>query len=401
MKSLKKFNRCFIILLLVALIVLAAGCSKQDNTNEEVTYIVEPIPEVEPITIGQPTKEYYPVNTIPRCIWDMEIFDNTLYIGNGDYDKNAGPVPALRMSLDNIGNWEKMGFLSDEQIGRFKVIDGKLTIPGWDPCGWAKYGTYYQLENGAWKTHSGILDNLHNFDLTEFEGKLFASIGAKVGKTPIIVSSGDDKFERVPMIKNGKPMEPGKGEVVRSHNLYTFGGKLYADFYYYDPTDTSSLRFEMYRYENESFNFVCNLLDKLDFKTMGCIYKMKIMENQSLNDRLFLVTDRLYYTDDMNTFKEITLLKNSDKSVRAFDLYKYNDVLYILAYSSDDEGTDFEISISSIKDGKNPKVKTECYFHSELLPTCFAVSDKNFFVAVGKWTEECEDNGTVLQIERE
>ena len=176
MSRLRIFIKDLFVILLMLNITLLSSCA--ENKQLDVGN--------NPINIGIPTKAYYPSNNIARCIWDMTIFDNKLYIGCGDYNNNSGPTPVPYCDLDDLGNWKEQAVFQDEPLGRFLLIDDKLTIPGFDPIGSPELGTYYQLENGVWQTKSGLLDGLHNYDLVRYDGKLFAGIGAYLGSTPII-----------------------------------------------------------------------------------------------------------------------------------------------------------------------------------------------------------------------
>ena len=109
MRTLRIYIKYLFMILLILNITLFSSCA--ENKQLDV--------ENKPIDLGIPTKKYYPSNNIARCVWDMKIFNNKLYIGCGDYNNNSGPTPVLYTSLDDIGNWHEEGVLPDEQIGRF------------------------------------------------------------------------------------------------------------------------------------------------------------------------------------------------------------------------------------------------------------------------------------------
>ena len=343
--------------------------------------------------LGCPTKEYYQDNLIARCVWDMTIFDNKLYIGCGDYNNNSGPTPVLYCDLADLGSWKEQAVLQDEQIGRFLLIDDKLTIPGFDPIGSPELGTYYQLENGVWQTKSGLLDGLHNFDLIRYDGKLFAGIGAYLGSTPIIASENDKDFVRIPMIKNGEPIQTTEGECIRSHNFYVLNDNLYASFWYENLVE-NKLVSEIYRYENDAFVFHSGLVGKLNTAAFSCRNIPPKWAKAVINDTLFLTTGYLYYSDDMNDFDIVSF----PKYARTYDLYLYENVIYFLTAAI--EGKEYDIVIYSMEQGNINKFKKEYSFKSSLHPTSFAVNDSDFFVALGEWDIQNSENGTIFRIGR-
>lgn len=341
--------------------------------------------------LGNPTKKYYIDNFTARCIWDMEIFDGKLYIGNGDFDSNSGPTPVLYCNLDSLGDWKKEAMLSDEQIGRFLTVNGRLAIPGFDPRGNPKTGTYYQLENGVWNTYHCFANSLHNFDLIEIDGKLFAGIGAPKGQTSIMMSENGQDFINVAMYKNGQPISTSDNEYTRTYNFFIFKNTLYATLYYKTPSTKKGV-IELYRYENGIFTFDNAWGKKLTF--VGCKYLAPIRAKTVINDTLFISTGYLHYTTNMNEFKIIELPNNA----QTYDLYVHDNVLYILAAFQTDGG--YRTTIYSTTSENVDDFKCEIKFDYPVPPTSFALNDDSFFIAMGDCNTESEQNGTVIQIER-
>lgn len=86
-----------------------------------------------------------------------------------------------------------------------------------------------------------------------------------------------------------------------------------------------------------------------------------------INDRLFLTTGYLYYTDDMNDFRIVSFPKYA----------------------------------RTMEQGNIDKLKKEYSFKSLLHPTSFAVNDSDFFVALGEWNDnQNSENGTIFRIKR-
>lgn len=384
----------YIALLLALSLVLLSACGQKPAPKEEEKVPIDAVDSVvpaEPIDLGIPTEEWYSYNLLARCVWDMTIYDNKLYVGCGDYTNNTGGVPVMYCALDDLGNWQREGIVLDEQIGRFLMLDDKLTIPGWDPKDVPESGTYYQLEEGKWLTHSGLPDGLHNFDLVRYDGKLFAGIGANKGETPIVVSENGTDFERVPMFRNGVPVDTSEGECIRTYNLWVVNDTLYADFYY-DNTVTNKRIQEVYRYENGKFIWCCGLGKKLNFTNIGSVNLSKPWADAVVDDTLFITVGRLYKTTDMVMFTEIPLPNNA----WVYDIYTYNDTMYLLAAYQKEDGT-YSVTVYSSATANFDDFKVEYTLDSEVQPTSFAVSDDGYFVSFGDWNSMInEQNGTVI-----
>ena len=388
----------YIALLLVLSLVFLSACgqkSEQSDTpkEEEKTPLdsVDSVVPAEPVDLGIPTGEWYSYNLLARCVWDMTIYDNKLYVGCGDYTNNTGGVPVMYCSLDDWGNWQREGIVLDEQIGRFLMLDDKLTIPGWDPKDVPETGTYYQLEDGKWQTHDGLPDGWHNFDLVRYDGKLFAGIGANKGETPIVVSENGTDFERVPMYRNGVPVDTSEGECIRTYNLWVLNDTLYADFYYENMVENKSY-LEVYRYENGSFVWCCGLGKKLNMAGIGSVNLSKPWADAVVDDTLFITVGRLYKTTDMVMFTEIPLPNNA----WVYDIYTYNDTMYLLAAYQKEDGT-YSVTVYSSATANFDDFKVEYTLDSEVQPTSFAVSDDGYFVSFGDWNSMVNtQNGTVI-----
>ena len=390
----------YIALLLALSLVLLSACGQKPAPKEEEKVPIDAVDSVvpaEPIDLGIPTEEWYSYNLLARCVWDMTIYENKLYVGCGDYTNNTGGVPVMYCSLDDLGNWQKEGVILDEQIGRFLMLDDKLTIPGWDPKDTPASGTYYQLEDGKWQTHSGLPDGLHNFDLVRYDGKLFAGIGANKGETPIVVSENGTDFERVPMFRNGVPVDTNDGERIRTYNLWVVNDTLYADFVYENMVENKRIQ-EVYRYEDGKFIFCTGLGKKLDLTGIFSVNLSKPWSDAVIDETLFFTVGRLYKTTDMVMFAEI-LLPNEGW---VYDIYTYEDTMYLLTASMErtaSQGADeaYSVTVYSTSTANLDDLKAEYTLDGTAQPTSLAVSDGGYFISFGNWNSMVdEQNGTVI-----
>jgi hypothetical protein len=159
-----------------------------------------------------------------RNVWDMQVFNNKIYIGQGNssnigVDCNAGPIPIT--SFDPITSKFTTEFTVDEeQIDLFKILNGKLTVPGHDSReGW-ELGNYYTLETTGWKKNRTIPRGIHVLDMLEYNGKMFAVLGTD-NKKPIVMSEDNGVTWRPVLSLKAV----GSGRV---YTLFEFQGIVYA-----------------------------------------------------------------------------------------------------------------------------------------------------------------------------
>ena len=141
------------------------------------------------ITLGKPMNKA----TYARNVWDMQLFDGRIYIGYGNSSNmqpspNAGPIPII--SYDPTSNQFINEFTVDEeQINIFKILNGKLYIPGHDARDNWDYGNFYVLDNNKWHKIRSIPNASHVFDLAYFKGNLYSANGTeKVNSGEVMVS---------------------------------------------------------------------------------------------------------------------------------------------------------------------------------------------------------------------
>ena len=121
----------------------------------------------------------------------------------------------------NINEWSISGTLPDEAVKRFLILDDKLVAPGTDPRDDWNYGSYYVFDNDSWETVRTIPNGIHNFDMLEFDGYLFAAIDVNPGSIPLVYSNDDGKsFYTVDMRKNGKTIDTNNGAFNRCIDFF-------------------------------------------------------------------------------------------------------------------------------------------------------------------------------------
>ncbi len=375
MLSRKRARICFTAIF-AAVFVFTTSCS---NVSHPASYR----------EIGCPAGTVYSAERA-RCAWDMTIFDNRLYVGSGDYDRNVGSVAVLSCALDDIGNWQQEESLPDEEINRFLLLDGTLTIPGTDPVGEPDTGTYYQLVDSEWVTKSGILDGQHNFDLIRYDGMLFAGIGADRGKTSVICSKDGEHFERLPMVKDGNPISTADGECIRTHDFFLQNDTLYATLWY-ENLVTDKLTFDLYRYENGAFVFHSDWLSQIGAKEL---WNVPVGAKVNFADKVFFTTGYLFSTSDMSELTPIVF----PKEAVVYDLLVDDNTLYVLTATETEEG--YQTVIYQNTTGEPDEFRELIYFDYELPPMSFACTAEHFYIGTGDFQNANEKNGTILEVER-
>lgn len=227
--------RPYVIALVALLVAFGIVCTLAPRTLQsaapDVTAMVE--------RLGSP----FVKGAYARNVWDMQSFGGRVYLAHGNSvnrapDPNAGPVPLV--SYDPAtGAFSAAATLEEEQIRRFRVIDGRLYVPGDDPRAPGSPGSFYRLDDGEWSRVATIPGAVHTFDLVRHAGQLFAAIGSESPGT-VVVSDDEGKTWRSVLAEPGYIL-----------NLFSFKGQLYALWFLY-PSDTPA-ESKLYRYDGRQF----------------------------------------------------------------------------------------------------------------------------------------------------
>ncbi|MFD0697805.1 hypothetical protein ACFQZT_27410 [Paenibacillus sp. GCM10027628] len=198
----------------------------KETNNKDVTSRVE--------VLGNPFSK----SAYARNVWDMQVFDGKIYLGHGNSSNdgpspNAGPIPIYyynpttnKFETQDVvsSSAKKTGtkkYVDEEQIDTFKVLNGKLYIPGNDAHGegW-EFGNYYKLDNGKWIKYRNIPNGIHVYDMAYFNGNLYAAIGTDT--SPDVLMSQDDgiTWSKIGSVDKFGP--------TRAYTLFEFKKKLYA-----------------------------------------------------------------------------------------------------------------------------------------------------------------------------
>jgi len=175
---------------------------------------------------------------IARNVWDMIVFQDRLYVGCGDYHSNAGPIDVWSRQGD--ADWVNEYTVDEEQIGKFRVLDGTLVIPGMDARQGHEFGNWYDLEVAGWTKHRNIPGGLHVFDIFDYQGMRFAALGADPEKPALAISKdGGQTWTEQLVPGDGQPQSVIQSGVcttqevasitLQAYNFFTIDGDLYLD----------------------------------------------------------------------------------------------------------------------------------------------------------------------------
>ena len=173
--------------------------------------------------IGTPYLHQYQSeeDTYSRNVWDLQIYNNLLFIGAGNSANegpsiNSGPV-YLKVYNPKTNKFSVETKINDDQIDIFKILNNHLLIPGHDATASWDWGNFYmRLKNNKWHQYRNIPKALHVYDLVIKDKKLFAAIGLNEGAAVGITT---DMGKHWNIIKLGRS---------RVYNFLNIGDEFYA-----------------------------------------------------------------------------------------------------------------------------------------------------------------------------
>ncbi|MBQ9744736.1 MAG: hypothetical protein IJW19_06385 [Clostridia bacterium] len=369
----KRLIKVILILLLTATALLGISCKRLPK-------------EVTPVSIGIPTEdERFGINRSP---WDMMFYNGKLYVGNGDYDDNAGPIniwcfnPATQ-------EWKNTGTVLDECVSRFMVIDGKLTTVGTDPMEDWSMGNYYVLDGGEWKTVRTIPGAVHNFDMVEYNGKIFSAIGVEPGGYPVAISEdGGATFTQVTFYKDGRVLNTSGYTSIRVYKIFLFKGQIYAALI---GRDASTSYYDLYKYVDGVFDYQKSLYDEIGHMTVNTSVYSSAIEYK---DKYFIATGYMFVTEDMKDFEYIKY-PNSDI---IYDFIVKNNKLYSLTCYKTSDGR-YKISVWENSSGESKDFDMLFYFYYDTPCVSFEYDSGSFYIGMGSILAAYASNGEILRVE--
>lgn len=341
------------------------------------------------VDLGVPLSTKYSGSTnndiLSRIVWDMKLFNNKIYIGSGDYDKNTGPVDVYYYNI-STNTFVKEATLPEEQINRFIVVDNKLVIPGidyhenGDPADLWDRGYFYELNGTSWVSKA-IPNAIHVFDVVKFKGQLFAGIGNDSDSSIVKSTDNGSTFTYVNIYDKNNNLitsTSSNSSTTRVYDLYTFKGKLYAysnlSIFEYDETNN------YFKQIDSAYSFAYGM-------TPGLIYSFPIKEKIEFKDKMVYVHGSLTYATDLSVFPTFIIF---DKQTYAHDLLVYDNELYVLC-NMKYNGNNY---ISVFKSNDAVRWNPVMYIEYSDFATSFEFDGENFYFGIGAVQGYVQDVGT-------
>jgi hypothetical protein len=361
-------------------LMLLSACSNPPITMNQVDNQLE--------TLGNPFLEK-PV--FARNVWDMQVFKDQLYFGHGDAVANSGPIKVF--SFNPASSLFTSDFtVDDEAINSFNIVANRLVIPGYDPREAWDLGNFYRLENGTWQKYRTIPWGVHAYQLLEFEGKLFVTVGTN-NLHPGLLSSSDD----------GATWDYVADQSFndrRFNKLIALNSQLYA---------TGLIETGVVKLENGTFTDAKIpvhavapglatdaplIIQKLEHFNAGIVYtvgKRQMYTTDPADERFETKAIAAFFTTNFQDAVQIPLPENSVPT----DILLRDDNVLILTHRKLETGFE-NIAIQS----KDTKTWQEVWrFSSASFARSFEFLDGKFYVGLGCYftDQACESNGQVLR----
>ena len=346
------------------------------------------IKTAQPESLGNPFLEK-PV--FARNVWDMQVFNGQLYFGHGDAVENSGPIKVF--VYDPSSSQFTSDFtVDDEAINSFNIIDNQLLIPGYDPRESWDLGNFYRLENKVWHKYRTIPWGVHAYQLLEFAGKLFITIGTD-DVHPGLLSSSDQGATWVDMSGN-------QFNDRRFNKLIVLNSQLYAT----GLLETGTVKLEGNLFKDASIP-VANIapgvatdtpvvIQKLEYFNNGMVYtvgKRQMYTTDPAEERFETKAKAAFFTTNFQDTVKIRLPENSVPT----DILLRDGKVLILTHRKLEAG--FENIVIESADALNWKETLR--FSSLSFARSFEFLEGKFYFGLGCYFTEqtCESNGEVLR----
>ncbi len=343
--------------------------------------------------LGTPFKEHYSQSKlVSRNPWDIKIFDNKIFVGCGDYDKNTGPTDIMYYDLEEK-TWVNSGTVGDEAVAKFLVLNDKLTVPGIDPRTSTdfSFGNYYVYNDGGWETLSNIPNAAHTFDIESFQDETFYAIGTSEStQSPVQKTTDGQTFTEVPFLKDGDPIaETETDSFPRCYALFATKDKLFAFCRW-----TNSRYYGFFEYDGDAFNLVSEN-PPLEMSQEGINRQSLINEHVIFNNKGYFSMGTLYSTTDFENFEKIDVPQNAYVQ----DILIKENKMYILTSEKLETPTSPDMMYKNTvwEFSKKKKFNEVLYFYHSTTAMSFDKSGDSFYIGLGNQKSPTIQNGSIYE----
>ena len=344
------------------------------------------------VELGVICDNWYDSGSMATYPWDIKVWNGKVYRGAGDYDKNSGATTILAYDIATH-TWDTTYKAKDEAIHGFEVINGTLCAPGIDAQESWDYGNYYTLDkNGNWQKNRNLPNGVHNFDMIEYNGKIFAGLGTEtVGDTVAVSSDGGKSFTFASLYKDGQLYNLSKFDHSRTYEFTTLNGTVYALIALYPKSGTTE--WGIYRYEDGKMHYTAagqTLLEGKDFsrKYFGGTFEM--------NGTCYLTARRLYAIQDFSDPSKWSSISMPNQG-KVSDAILKDGVIYVLSSRQNKDKTYHTIIYKSTTGQPGSFVEAAVYDYSGF-PLSFDFDGTHFYVGTSSNSLDKSKIGMVLRV---
>ena len=374
MKTVKTFPP---LLWSLAAALFCSAASAVEGESGDVTEFVE--------RVGNPLEKTFPSGERihARNIWDLQVFDGKLYLGHGDSTLNVSPIDVWSYSPQS-GEFTAEFRLADHSIGRYRIINGKLCIPGHDAFESWDFGNFYRLEEEGWKKYRNLENAIHCIDLYGFGGELFAALGAREGA--VVAISSDE----------GETWEYSKVGGSRAYTLFELDRRLYVS------TSANSL----YGYTGRTFRPA----GPMTLLVSG----LKYSHERQIVDRPVPFRDSLVYIartanrrdwSPVGAYSATSLedVRSIEISGQPFDIVAWNDSCYLLSCAEQAPSNEGENYVVRVYQTGDLAQWTEILrFRCATFARSFEILAGDFYFGLGcNASSLSESAGQILRVRKE
>lgn len=352
---------------------------------------VEIDPEAQLAELGAITASHYTDNPSANYVWDVKIWGDMVYRGAGDYDKNSGNTPIWAFNKAT-NEWVVTGTAKDEAIQRFIEINGTLYTPGIDSTGSWELGNFYVLEDTSWKQVQNLPNAVHNFDMMEFDGKIFAGVGTEtVGNTVAVSVDKGETWDFVPLYRDDEILDTTGYEFSRTYAFAEYDNHLYA-LLLFKKLETTGYDYFIFRYEDGKMVYQA----VADGSLTGHASRNYWQGRLEWNGVCYLATTQLNAITnfaDPESYQQIAMPDGEYVT----DILLYNNELYVLSFLFTDDST-YHVTIYKSATGEEGSFTAVTTFDYAAVPLCFDFDGTHFYIGTGTSPTDPATVGMLLRV---
>lgn len=343
------------------------------------------------VELGIPTYQHYSVGAVANYVWDVKVWNGRVYRGAGDYDKNSGAAPIFAFDIATQ-KWHSYGTVPDQAVHRFEEIGGTLWTPGIDPSGSWDMGNYYMLKDGKWETKRNLPQGIHNFDMAEHDGKIFAGLGIKkTGNIVVMSDDGGETFRGIPLYKDGAPVDFTQYKASRVYEFLIYNGDIYALAYFQGGFGGM---YSVFRYEDGKMVYVG--------PAGGLSAGVGTNRNHwngafEFDGACYLTSYYLYAITDFANQESFEKLEMPNKE-RVSDALLRDGVIYVLCFKEDSKTKEYNTVIYKSTTGKKGSFEEVTSFTYPTYPCSFDTDGTYFYIGTAAAINDTAKNGMMLRV---